>query len=173
MRNIFLLALCAAAALPAFGQKIIAETNPAGAGSLQPNWSVTQDGSPLLSWIERSSDGSYNLRYTIRHGSAWSTPHTVANGRHFFRHPAEVPEVITLPDGGFMAHWIETPKEESDAEFAYVSASRDGIQWTTPVLAHKDRSQVQHGLASMAATGVHEASLICWRRCMAKMSRSR
>jgi hypothetical protein len=159
MKNILLLAVWAAA-LPAFGQKIAVETNPAGEGSLQPNWSVALDGSPLLSWIERSSDGSYNLRYTIRRGSAWSTPHTVANGRKFFRHPAEVPEVITLPDGAFMAHWIETPKEESDAEFAYVSASRDGVQWTTPVLAHKDRSQVQHGLASMAATGVHEASLI-------------
>lgn len=159
MKNILLLALCAAA-LPALAQKPAAETNPSGNGSLQPNWSVTQDGSPLLSWIEKAKDGSYSLKYAIRKGAAWSEPRMVASGRKFFRHPAEVPEVIAMPDGGFMAHWIETPKEESEAEFAYVSASKDGMKWTTPVLAHKDRSQVQHGLASMAATGDHEASLI-------------
>jgi hypothetical protein len=165
MKNILVLALSAAAAASfgpaALGQKS-PETlaNPSGAGSLQANWSVMQDGSPLLSWIEKAKDGSYTLKYATRHGSAWSEPHAVAAGRHFFRHPAEVPEVITLPDGTFMAHWIETPKEESETEFAYVSASHDGVKWTTPVLAHKDRSQVQHGLASMAASGDHEASLI-------------
>jgi hypothetical protein len=169
MKNILLLALCAAAAA-SFGQAALGQkspetlTNPSGPGSLQASWSVMQDGSPLLSWIEKAKDGSYTLKYAIRHGSnasgGWSEPRTVAAGRHFFRHPAEVPEVITLPDGTFMAHWIETPKEESEAEFAYVSASRDGVKWTTPVLAHKDRSQVQHGLASMVASGDHEASLI-------------
>ena len=158
MKNILVLALCAAAA---FGQKS-PETlaNPSGPGSLQANWTIVQDGSPLLSWIEKAKDGSYTLKYATRHGNMWSEPRTVAAGRHFFRHPAEVPEVITLPDGTFMAHWIETPKEESETEFAYVSASRDGVKWTTPVLAHKDRSQVQHGLASMVASGDHEASLI-------------
>jgi hypothetical protein len=159
MKNILLLALCAAA-VPLAAQKSEPLANPSGPGSLQPNWSSTQDGNPLLSWIEKANDGSYTLKYAIHKGSAWSEPRTVAAGRKFFRHPAEVPEVITLPDGAFMAHWIETPKEESDAEFAYVSASKDGVKWTTPILAHKDRSQVQHGLASMAATGDHEASLI-------------
>ncbi len=161
MKHFFLLAL-STFALSAFAQKPGSEAlaNPAGAGSLQPDWSVTQDGSPLLSWTEKSKDGSYALKYSIRKGAAWSEARTVAAGRHFFRHPAELPEVITLPDGTFMAHWIETPKEESETEFAYVSASRDGVKWTTPVLAHKDRSQVQHGLASMVASGDHEASLI-------------
>jgi BNR repeat-like domain len=164
MKKILLFLLCASS-VPfghvAFGQKAPEPiANPAGNGSLQPDWSVTQDGSPLLSWIEKAKDGSYTLKYAIRHGAAWSEPRTVAAGRHFFRHPAEVPEVITLPDGTFMAHWIETPKEESEAEFAYVSASHDGVKWTVPALAHKDRSQVQHGLASMAPSGDHEASLI-------------
>ncbi len=159
MKHILLLALCAAA-IPAMAQKLVPESNPAGPGSLQPNWSVTQDGSPLLSWIEKAKDGTYSLKYAIRKGGAWSEVRTVAAGRKFFRHPAEVPEVITLPDGTFVAHWIETPKEESEAEFAYVSASKDGVKWSVPALAHKDRSQVQHGLASMVASGDHEASLI-------------
>ncbi len=161
MRSYTLFVLLAAA-LPGFAQAPRAESipNPAGALSLQANWSTTQDGSPLLSWVEKAKDGSYSLKYAIRHGAAWQETHTIAAGRRFFRHPAELPEVMTLPDGTLMAHWIEMPNEASEAEFAYVSASHDGAKWTTPVMAHKDKSMVQHGLASMVASGDHEASLL-------------
>jgi hypothetical protein len=134
--------------------KVEPAANPSGPGSSQVNWSVTQDGSPLLSWIE-----SDELRYAIRKGAQWSAPRTIAAHRHFFHHPAEMPEVITLPGGSFLARWIEAPKTESEAEFIYVSASRDGIKWTTPVMAHHDHSDVQHGLASMAANGDKDVSV--------------
>lgn len=136
--------------------------NPSGSGSLQPNWSVTQDGSPLLSWIEAAKDGSYSLRYAIRHGAAWSEARTVAAHRHFFRHPAEMPEIIALGGGVLLAHWIEQPASagDSDAEYVYVSASHDGTTWSTPVMAHQDHSPVEHGLASMVVSGNGEASLI-------------
>jgi hypothetical protein len=135
--------------------------NPAANNSLMPAWSTLPDGTPVLSWIEKSKEG-YSLKYSVHHGAAWSEPRTIAAGRKFFRHPAEVPEVIALSDGTLVAHWIEQPSGagDSDAEYAYVSASHDGIKWTAPVMAHKDRSPVQHGLASMVASGDHEASLI-------------
>src|SRR5207237_10171561 len=41
-----------------------------------------------------------------------------------------------------------------------VSSSRDGIQWTEPQMAHRDRSPVQHGLASMVESAPHEASIL-------------
>ena len=143
-------------ALPLFGQtlKVQPAANPSGPGSSQVNWSVTQDGSPLLSWVE-----SDELRYAVRKAGQWSAPRTIAAHRNFFHHPAELPEVITLPGGSFLAHWIEAPKTESEAEFIFVSASRDGIKWTTPVMAHHDRSDVEHGLASMAANGDKDASI--------------
>jgi len=143
-------------AMTSFGQTLKVEPapNPTGPGSSQVNWSVTQEGNPLLSWIE-----SEELRYSIRKGAQWSAPRTIAAHRHFFHHPAEVPEVITLPGGSFLAHWIEAPEKESEAEFIYVSASRDGIKWTTPVMAHHDHSDVEHGLASMAANSDKDASL--------------
>jgi hypothetical protein len=158
--NVVLLLL--AAVLPGFGQapRVESIANPAAQASLQADWSTAQDGSPLLSWVEKAKDGSYTLKYSIRRGAAWSDPHTIAAQRRFFRHPAELPEVITLSDGTFIAHWIEQPSESSDAEYAYVSASHDGVKWTTPVMAHKDRSAVQHGLASIVASGDHEASLL-------------
>lgn len=155
MKNLILF-LPSFLALPLFAQTLKVEpvSNPSGPGSSQVNWSVTQDGNPLLSWIE-----SDELKYSIRKGAQWSAPRIVAAHRNFFHHPAEVPEVITLPGGSFLAHWIEAPKTESEAEFIYVSASRDGMKWTTPVMAHRDHSDVEHGLASMAANSDKDASL--------------
>lgn len=148
------------AALPVFGQtKPETVPNPAAAGSLQPNWSTTPDGSPLLSWVEPSKSGELNLRYAVMHNGKWSEPQTVATNRHFFRHPAEVPEVMQIGDKQWMAHWVEMPNESSEAEFVYASSSTDGVHWTTPLMAHKDKSQVEHGLASMAVNGNGEISL--------------
>jgi hypothetical protein len=67
------LVLLACAGVPVFGQKPELFPNPAGTGNLQPNWSTTQDGSAVLSWIEPLKDGSYSLRYAIRRETAWYT----------------------------------------------------------------------------------------------------
>src|SRR5579864_1585833 len=160
MRDVALF-LMLAAAVPGFGQKFTAETlaNPAAPGSLQPNWSATPDGNAVLSWIEPTKDGSYTLRYAVRRGSNWSEARTIAEHRKFFRHPAEVPEVMAMSDKLWLAHWVEMPKESSEAEFLYVSSSTDGVHWTAPAIAHKDRSEVQHGLVSMVGSGNGEASL--------------
>lgn len=133
--------------------------NPSAPGSVQPTWSAAPDGSPILSWIEPIKNGDYSLRYAVRKGGAWSEARTVIAGRHFFRNPAEAPEVIQLNDKLWMAHWVEMPKESSEAEYIYVSASVDGTHWSVPQMAHRDRSEVQHGLVSIAASGPNEASL--------------
>lgn len=145
-----------------FGQTYRAEAvaNPSTSGSIQPNWSVTPDGSPLLSWVEPSKNGALTLRYAVWRGKAWSEPHTVAADRHFFRHPAEVPEVMQLNDHLWMAHWVEMPNEANEAEFVWASSSTDGVHWTAPLMAHKDHGQVEHGLASMAADAKGEISVL-------------
>jgi BNR repeat-like domain len=161
------LLLRAALALPAFIVPIAAQTflpsplaNPSGPGSLQPNWSVAPDGSAVFSWIEPSKDGSFSLRYSVRHAGAWSPTTTIAAHRHFFHHPAEMPEVLALPGGHWFAHWVEAPEGgDSDAEYVYVSSSSDGAHWTMPLQAHHDRSAVQHGLASMIANPDGGASI--------------
>ena len=94
---------------PIFAQtlKVDPAANPSGAGSSQANWSVAQDGSPLLSWVEPQKDGSFALRYAVRHGADWSEARTIIAKRPFFHHPAEVPGVVALSGGSFIAHWIE------------------------------------------------------------------
>jgi hypothetical protein len=143
--------------------KVEPTPNPAASGSAQVNLSLTQDGSPILSWIEPQKDGSFAFRYSIGHGGHWALPRTIAAHRRFFHHPAEMPNMTALKDGTLIAEWIEQPNKEgeaeSEAEFVYVSASADGVQWSTPSMASHDRSQNQHGLASIIATGDHEASI--------------
>ncbi len=146
----------------AFGQslKVIPTATPAAPGSLQVNLSTSQSGSPILSWIEPQKDGSFAFRYSLLQNSRWGLPRTIAAHRKFFHHPAEMPSMTMLKDGTFVAEWIEQPSETSEAEFVYVSASHDGSKWSAPVMASHDKSQAQHGLASIAADGDREASLI-------------
>ena len=139
--------------------KPVAVPNPAVAGSIQPNWAVAPDGSALLSWVEPTKGGGYTLKYAARKGAAWSEARTIATGRPFWRHPAEVPGLVSLSDGTLLAQWVEKGKESSDEETIYVSSSTDGVKWTKPLIAHKDHSPVQHGLVSIAASGPKEASL--------------
>ncbi len=156
------LLLAAMLALPAFSQtlSLTALGNPAGPGSLQPNWSVMTDGSAVFSWIEPSQGGSFALKYAVRHGATWSPAITIAAHRHFFHHPAEMPEVIAMPGGHWFAHWVEAPEGgDSDAEYVYVSSSADGAHWTMPLEAHRDHSAVLHGLASMIANPDGTASI--------------
>jgi BNR repeat-like domain len=155
------LLLGALLALPAFSQTFSATplANPSGPGSLQPNWSVAPDGSAVFSWIEPSQGGAFALRYAVRHGATWSPAVTVAANRHFFHHPAEMPEVIAMPGGHWLAHWVESPGGDSDAEYVYVSSSTDGAHWTMPLEAHHDHGPVQHGLASMIANPDGGASI--------------
>jgi hypothetical protein len=140
--------------------KVEPVANPAPMGSLEAHWVTAQDGSPLLSWIEPAQDGSYSLRYSIRRANQWAEPRTIVTNRRFFRQPAESPSVISFPTGGFLAEWVELPSDSSEAEYIYVSASTDGVKWTAPVMANKDRSPVQHALVSMVASGDREASLV-------------
>lgn len=148
--------------LTLFGQGLRVEPvpNPSSLGSIQANWSVTQDGKPLLSWVESEKDGSYTLKYAVRNGAQWSQPRTIATHREFFRQPAELPGMVALRDGTLLAHWVEMPEGEDDAEYVYIAASKDGIGWSKPAMANKDKSMVQHGLASMAPSGDHEASVM-------------
>ena len=159
---VFRACLLAALAVPGFGQALKVEpiANPSGPTSLQAHWSTAQGGSPLLSWVETLKDGSHTLRYAIRRGAQWSEPRTIAANRHFFRQPAESPSVVSFADGSLLAQWVEIPAASSEAEYIYVAASKDGIQWTAPVMAHQDRSPVQHALVSMVASGDREASLV-------------
>lgn len=159
-KGVLLLAL--SLSFSAFGQplRLDAVPNPSGAGSLQAHWAATADDGVLLSWLEKGHDGSLSLRYATWHGGKWSEARTVIANRPFFRQPAESPSVLAFRNGSLLAEWVELPDRSADTENLYVSASKAGIKWTTPAIAHRDRSPVQHALASMIDSGEHEASIV-------------
>lgn len=148
-------------AISAIAQTIKVEPvpGPVPQGSIEAHWALTPDNTPLLSWIE-PLNGSYALRYSVRRNGQWSKPNTVVAGRRFFRQPAESPALIAFPSGALLAEWVEMPDDSSEAEYIYVSASKDGVRWTAPAMANQDRSPVQHALASIVASGDQEASII-------------
>src|SRR5580765_7024618 len=112
--SILLLALSACGFAQAL--KPVAVPNPAVVGSIEPNWAVAADGSALLSWVEPSKGGGYNVKYAVRRASAWSEARTIATGRKLWRHPAEMPGMVSLGDGTLLAYWVEKGKESSDEE---------------------------------------------------------
>jgi hypothetical protein len=114
----------------------------------------------LLSWLEKAENGSLSLRYAMWQDGKWSAPRTIIANRPFFRQPAESPTVLSFWDGSLLAQWVELPEASADTENLYVSASKDGIKWTPPAIAHRDRSPVQHALASMVDSGEREASIV-------------
>jgi len=160
MKNSLLLLMAMVTCIFAQALKPVAVPNPSVAGSIQPNWALAADGTALLSWVEPGKGDTSNLRYAMRRGSTWSEARTIATGRNFWRHPAEIPELMSLADGTLLAHWVEKGKDSSDSEYIFVSSSGDGIKWTEPAMAHHDRTPVQHGLASMVASGPREASIL-------------
>ncbi len=75
-------------------------------------------------------------------------------------HPAELPEVLRLPDGSLIAHWLELTGAGPWADSLYFSRSTDdGRNWSQPEIVHGDRSPCGHGLASIAVSGPHNASV--------------
>ena len=102
-RFCYLLILATAACGYAQALKPVAVPNPAIAGSIQPNWAVAADGSALLSWVEPAKTGGYTLRYAVRRGSAWSEARTIVAGRKLWRHPAEMPGMVSLSGGTLLA----------------------------------------------------------------------
>src|ERR1700733_290363 len=68
--------LCAVLALPAFAQTFSSTplANPAGPGSLQPNWSVAPDGGAVFSWIEPSQGGPFPRGTRAGQGGSWTPP---------------------------------------------------------------------------------------------------
>ena len=145
--------LCAVLALPA-----LAKLFPPPRSRIQPGLAACNRIGPWRRTERRCSVGSSHrkaapLRCDTRSGMAplGRRPRPSPRNRHFFHHPAEMPEVIALPGGHWFAHWVESPGGDSDAEYVYVSSSTDGAHWTMPLQAHHDHSAVQHGLASMIA----------------------
>ena len=72
--------------------------NPASHGSLAPGLSVTEEGIPILSWIEPSGT-SKALKFAAWNGQSWAKPGTVLVNGEIEADSASPPTVVKLPSG--------------------------------------------------------------------------
>ena len=124
--------------------------SPAGAQSGQPGFSVAADGRLILSWVERTGAGRHALRFAMREGERWTEARTVAEGADWFVNWADVPSVVSLPDGTLAAHWLVKSGAATYAYDVRVSRSTDGGRaWSQPLTPHTDRTPTEHGFVSL------------------------
>lgn len=127
--------------------------SPAGPGSGQPHLAVAPDGTVLMSWLEPDASASgrqVRFRLAEWRGGQWSEARTVAEGPSFFVNWADVPSIVALRDGTVAAHWLERSGPATYAYDVRVRLSSDrGRTWSDPITPHRDRTQTEHGFASL------------------------
>jgi hypothetical protein len=133
-------------------QSVVQLRPPVGRSSGQPFLQRTSQDELLLSWIEPGSSKRHALRFSVYGGGTWSAPVTVAEGDEFFVNWADVPSVVKLADGRFVAHWLE---KSGKATYAYdvrlKISNPTGTSWSNPITPHNDRTQTEHGFVSLLA----------------------
>lgn len=151
---ILLAALVAAVSLPMaavqqpWALKIDPLSSPAGAGSAQPQLSVSRHG-VVLSWVERTG-AEATLKFAERTGAGWSAPRAVASGKDWFVNWADVPSVVRLADGTLAAHWLQKSGADTYAYDVRLSYSKDdGKTWSPSFTPHHDGTKTEHGFATL------------------------
>jgi hypothetical protein len=135
--------------------------SPAGSGSAEPNLSTGPDGRVYLTWID-AADKKSSLKFSVLgDNQTWSPAGLVAEGEHWFVNASDVPSMIALSDGTLAAHWLADNPEGSEAYNIHLSMSHDaGKTWSKPIIPHHDRSENEHGFASLIATGPGEFGVL-------------
>ena len=119
-------------------------------GSMAPHLAVDGDRA-LLSWLEPIGEGHHALRVAVRDASGvWSAPRTVVANDSLFVNWADVPSVEPLPDGVWLAHWLQKVADGPYAYHVMMAISTDeGRSWGPPFRPHGDRSETEHGFVSL------------------------
>ena len=123
--------------------------SPAGSASSTSPKLTVGNGRIILSWLEPTESGTA-LKFAEHTGSGWSEPRVVTSGTDLFVLDADVPSVRVLSDGTLVAHWLEEDGPNPEAYRLPLSWSKDGGRtWLRPTYPHHDKTQTQHGFASL------------------------
>ena len=145
-----LVAAVVAACAPLSVAQVRELQSPALERSGQANLMADGRGRVYLSWIDRTPDNLFSLRFSVREGAGWSKPRTIAEGRNWFVNWADFPSLAVMPDGSLAAHWLA---KSGDGTYAYdvrIARSFDGGNtWSKPAAPHRDGTQTEHGFVSM------------------------
>jgi hypothetical protein len=122
--------------------------SPAADSSSAPQL-TTEGDRAIVSWMERAVPRTL-FKFSERTAAAWSAPATVAAGNDLVVNAADVPSVRALGNGTLAAAWMLANSPDPEAYDLRLAFSRDrGATWTTPVSPHHDRTETQHGFATL------------------------
>jgi hypothetical protein len=128
--------------------KIEAISSPAGDSSSAPQLTATGDRA-IVSWMEGAAPRSA-FKFSERTSGGWSEARTVASGSDLVVNAADVPSVRILGDGSLAAAWMVSNSPDPEAYDLRLAWSKDGgATWSKPVSPHHDRTETQHGFATL------------------------
>lgn len=125
---------------------------PAGVDSAEPFLSTAAD-TVLMSWLDRSDDGTRELLFSRYVDGEWASPHRVTRDERLLVNVADFPSVVVGPDGALWSHWLE----RDSVGFGYgirVARSDDGgLGWSEPWTPHAVTEGTEHGFVSLVPVG--------------------
>jgi hypothetical protein len=124
---------------------------PGRAGSGQPRFAARTDGTPVLSWLEPTSD-DVALRFATYAAGAFSAPREVTRADDLFVNWADLPSVQPITSDVWAAHWLKLAPDSAGAYHVATAVSADGGDtWSAPVQLNDDRAAAEHGFAELFA----------------------
>ena len=126
--------------------------SPAGPQSGEPFLASDAAGTVHMTWIEKTSDSTYAVRYARLDSATWSRPTTVVERRDLFVNWADYPSVIATPSGRLLVHWLQRSGAGRYAYDVRIAQSTDGgATWSDGAILHTDRSAAEHGFVALWA----------------------
>ncbi len=123
--------------------------SPARDHSSVPNLTADNAGTLLLTWTE-SGDTQDIAYYSALKDEHWSDPVKIATGEHWFVNWADVPGIAGDGRGNLIASFLVRSGTRTYGYNLNLVFSPDfGETWRGPVVPHDDRTQTEHGFASL------------------------
>jgi hypothetical protein len=134
---------------------------PASQPAAQPSLSKSPEGQLNLSWIERTDSG-HRLQFARYHQGRWTATQTIAQGNDWFVNWADFPSTSATADGTLWAHNLVKRGKGSYAYDVVLYRSSDGGKhWSKPMTVHDDRTESEHGFATLWPWSKNEIA-IAW-----------
>lgn len=121
-------------------------------GTSAPDLSMAADGRVLLSWIDSQPGRRHLFRFSAWNGALGRWQHAPANiaiGSRMFVNWADTPHIASTLDGATWAHWLQKSGDEPYAYDIALVRSRNGANWSPPLVPHDDGTRTEHGFVSM------------------------
>lgn len=122
---------------------------PAGPGAREPSLTALENGQIAMSWTDVHGSG-FAIKTAIGGPGGWTRAGTVIDSPELFVNWADFPSIAAFSDGKLAVHWLMNSGDSAYAYDVNIALSEDGGEtWGQSLVPHRDRSEAQHGFASL------------------------